>query len=242
MPTQQECEDLVRYYGGWEYVPAEVAAAMQYGCPNFASWIGDLLESQFRSNEPAIEPEWRGDEEGGSAVPATPTVEGGGDVNFAGWFGDMGSPVSGAIIPSWTGELIEDFAQVATPMPPIIERGVEAIGNAVQQLFGPQEEIQSGVSARPRCWTNPRYAKSRRMKVVRIPDPSAAGGFRLEARAYCAPRKMNYCNPRALGRAARRLGGFQKMSGAIEKVIARAIKSKSRGRRSYSCAPKRRCR
>jgi hypothetical protein len=216
---EQQCLDLVKYYGGWENVPAQTAQAISMFCP---SLLGRFVEGQFRSEET--------------------------DVNFAGWFTDSGSPGGGgfeAIIPSWSGA-IEDFAQVATPMPPIIERGVEAIGNAVQQLFGPQEQgvIETGISSGPRCWTNPRYAKSRRVKIVKIPDPSAAGGFRLTAVQTCAPRKMNYCNPRALGRAARRLGGFQAMASKVEKVITHALRKKGSSRsRPRSCFPaKRRCR
>jgi hypothetical protein len=79
----------------------------------------------------------------------------------------------------------------------------------------------------------------RRARYVRMPNGT------ISIVSTCAPRRMNPLNPRALGRAARRLGSFQRMASHVEKVIARACKTKSRSR-SYarrpswggSCAPR----
>lgn len=89
------------------------------------------------------------------------------------------------------------------------------------------------------CWRPTRSGKlSRRanVRIVRGPD----GLPRLEK--YCRPKRMNPLNARALGRAARRLGSFHRIAGAIEKQIAKSCNVKSRRRapssRSYGCRPK----
>lgn len=58
--------------------------------------------------------------------------------------------------------------------------------------------------------------------------------------AVCPPRRMNPLNPRALGRAARRLGSFQRIASHIEKTIQKACRTKTRrSSRGPSCAPSR---
>lgn len=98
--------------------------------------------------------------------------------------------------------------------------------------FEPQIETGITAAAGSVCWTNPRYAARRRVRVVRIPDPSAPGGFRLQAVQTCAPRRMNPLNPRALSRAGRRVGSFCRIATGMQKMLAAAV--------GGSCKPKRR--
>lgn len=67
---------------------------------------------------------------------------------------------------------------------------------------------------------------NRRRKVKLVPD--GQGSFTPVI--CCTPRRMNPLNPRALRRAAVRLGRFQHIAHTIEKMVARAVKP--RGRRS----------
>lgn len=108
-----------------------------------------------------------------------------------------------------------------------------------------QESLpQFGVTVTPgqACWDRARATgkvnRRMRVKLQRMPDGS------VQVVRYCAPKRMNPCNPRALGRAARRLSMFQKMSSGIEKIINRQLKRKSAGRisRPAYCGPKKGCR
>lgn len=96
-----------------------------------------------------------------------------------------------------------------------------------------QASIETGITVqdariRGRC-----APARRRFKVITGPDGQP------QVISVCPPRRMNPCNPRALGRAARRLSMFQKMSSGIEKIINRQLKRRAPARRAFGCAPKR---
>lgn len=84
---------------------------------------------------------------------------------------------------------------------------------------------------------------NRRRKVKLMPD--GQGGFTPVI--CCTPRRMNPLNPRALRRAAVRLGRFQHIAHTIEKMVARAVKPRGRSStrryvsntRSSRCLPTR---
>lgn len=113
--------------------------------------------------------------------------------------------------------------------------------------FGAAPQIESGVSARfpGGCWVpatglvSTRKLARRRVKMQRMPDGS------IQVVQYCQKPRMNPLNAKALGRAARRLGSFQRIAAHVEKVITKACKPKRRSSRAprmgYSCGPKRGC-
>jgi|SRR5262245_22905433 len=85
--------------------------------------------------------------------------------------------------------------------------------------------------------------KSTRRRIKLVPD--GQGSF--TPIICCAKPRMNVLNPRALSRAARRLAGFQKFAGRVDKLITRQLRSKARPRhhapswaeRSQRCLPAR---
>lgn len=78
---------------------------------------------------------------------------------------------------------------------------------------------------------------NRRRKVKLVPD--GQGSFTPVI--CCSPRRMNPLNPRALRRAAVRLGRFQHIASTVEKMIARAVKTRHRSRRSFGAPRSSRC-
>lgn len=70
-----------------------------------------------------------------------------------------------------------------------------------------------------------RSRRRQRIKLVRQPDGS------LTPTLYCAPKRMNALNPRALSRAARRLASFQRIAHGIDAMINRQICRKSSSRK-----------
>jgi hypothetical protein len=138
-------------------------------------------------------------------------------------------PGLGQIVPQIIGEVLQNGGVIPGGQVP---GGIPQVSVGATQIGSP-------------CWTNPRMAKRRAIKIVRVPDPSSPGGFRLMAQQTCRPKKMDYCNPKALGRAARRLGGFQQMAAGVERIIQHALKRKGARRtapKSFPCSPKKRCR
>ena len=125
----------------------------------------------------------------------------------------------------------------------------EAIGGIIGRALSAQQpdfgDVVSGVSTTASglaCWKPTKSGKLQKraqVHIVRRPDGTVA----LEK--YCRPRRMNPLNPRALGRAARRLGSFHRIASTVEKQIAKACAPKRRSSRrapAYSrggyCGPK----
>lgn len=119
-------------------------------------------------------------------------------------------------------------------------------GGSVQSALA----AQYGVNVASTCWSEntgltPTQARRQlmRRKVKVIRDPSSPNGIRIVQ--YCSKPRMNPLNAKALGRAARRLGSFQRIAAHVEKVITKACKPKRRSSRAprmgYSCGPKRGC-
>lgn len=177
-------------------------------------------------------------------VPGAPTIEEptGPVVSFPYIDPSAGLPFSPVDMGGggWPG-VIDTIGDIISPFMP-----QEPQGGAVPSIIPGQPPVYS-VEVLPRgqaCWTKPRKdgrVNSRaRVKLQRFPDGST------HVVKYCAPRRMNPLNPRALGRAARRLGSFHRIAATVEKQIQRACKSgigrrRSSGRLPASCAP-RRCR
>jgi len=196
----EQCQALVTYYGGWDFVPAQTAAAIAEKCggllPSFieaAGQFGSILKSQY--------PDYRAT---GYSDVAEWILSAAGDL--------LTGPQGGVVDPSWPG------------LP----------GAGIGQLEAAQYPITTGAQGSTAlCWqpsNDPdtirrRYAR-RRIRQVKVRDTTSPGGWHWELREGCAPRRMNYCNSRALGRAARRLGGFQALAATVEKVIQRSLKRK----------------
>lgn len=141
---------------------------------------------------------------------------------------------------------------------PALPGGVEVTGmptlqDVIAQQTGRIPTFSTGVQSGP-CWSDamvnscgqpltPLGMKRRLMRrtarYVRMPG----GGIAIVQ--GCRKPRMNPLNPRALRRAAVRLGRFQCIASGIEKMVARAVKVRGRARvpRSYSrsCGP-RKCR
>jgi len=144
----------------------------------------------------------------------------------------------------------------------ITQLGTAALGYAFQDVPGQISQLPApvmgpgnpvyqsspiSVGVGGACWSEDTNATTaqlkrrllrRRVRWVRLPNGQ------LAMKQTCAPRHMNPLNPRALGRAARRLGSFQRIAAHTEKLIQRACKPKARrsySRPSYgrSCGPKR---
>jgi hypothetical protein len=220
--------------GGWQNISAEESTLLAtLGCTQpFHEGITNVFQ-----------PLWTGFDEsaaaagssGGTFQTATiPAPTEGKIVNLAQFF--AGSDIDTNPV-DFTGFLAQGGIL------PEIVRGVTGAvaGELAEQAM--QGMPQFGVTVTPgqACWDQARATgkvNSRmRVKLQRLPDGT------VQVVRYCAPRRMNPCNPRALGRAARRLSAFQRMSSGIEKIINRQLKRKGPVRRSYgSCAPKRGCR
>lgn len=100
-----------------------------------------------------------------------------------------------------------------------------------------------GYDARPYCWQNNRYAKSRSVQIRRVPNPGAPGGFSLIPVFTCR-RKMNPLNPKALARAGRRVGAFTSIAKGMMKMLEKSCAqgAKRKTRVSYgSCRTRKRC-
>jgi hypothetical protein len=142
---------------------------------------------------------------------------------------------SGGVDP-WFGTLVG----IASGLVPQITGGEGVLPPYLRSQ--PPAQIETGITGRAalRCST-----KRRRWKVVQVPTSPGSSTFEQVAVAYCPPRRMNPLNPRALGRAARRIGRFHQIAQGIEKLVQRACKS-GIGRRSSrprlpGCSPRRKC-
>jgi len=141
--------------------------------------------------------------------------------------------------------IVTGFTSQIGPNP--LEPAGEAIGGIIARAI--QGTPSFGVQALPEgsaCWLRPRkngmINRRARVRLRRQPDGSTV------VEKYCAPRRMNPLNARALGRAARRLGMFHNIAAHIEKTVQKACRS-GIGRRRLSaprfggsCGPKKRCR
>lgn len=152
-------------------------------------------------------------------------------------------------IPSPMGFVSGGFGGIQIPSGIGVEIG-QTIGEIIEQNTGlqtttptaPGTVISQAVGGTAGCWvvsgndrTNRMRMRRRRLKIAGY-DANGQAVYT----AVCAPRHMNPLNPRALKRAAVRLGRFQSIATGIEKMIAKACKVKPRrmGPR-LSCAPKR---
>lgn len=102
------------------------------------------------------------------------------------------------------------------------------------------EQIQAGTSVSASAFRGVCKPSRRRFKI----QYDATGTPHVIS--VCPARRMNPLNPRALSRAARRLGSFQRIAGNIEKMVQKACRSGiGRGRRSSRmpayCGKKRGC-
>lgn len=125
---------------------------------------------------------------------------------------------------------------------------IRAVGESLARQGDPQFPDVTGGSSTTAgalaCWKPTKTGKLQKraqVKIVRNPITGAP-----ELVKYCRPKRMNPLNPRALGRAARRLGSFHRIAATVEKQIQHACRSGIGRRRSSprlpaSCAP-RRCR
>jgi hypothetical protein len=122
-----------------------------------------------------------------------------------------------------------------TSMPPLFPLPIPEIIQGAVDLFTanpPQDQIQAGITRAVQGKCSP---ARRKFKVVT--NPSTGQPMVI---SVCPPRRMNPLNPRALSRAARRLGSFQRIASHIEKVIQKACKTKgrSRSRMPARCGPR----
>jgi hypothetical protein len=100
-----------------------------------------------------------------------------------------------------------------------------------------RDTIEAGITASASQF--PGRCKPARRKLKIVINPATGQPMVVAA---CPPRRMNPLNPRALGRAARRLGSFQRIASHIEKTIQKACRTKSRRSSSRSYCPPSRCR
>lgn len=133
-----------------------------------------------------------------------------GPIGFTGWeAADMAATVAAAILtPQGPG------------LGPLDLRGL--LGRTTQQA-----QIQAGLTRiQGKC-----APARRRFKIVMDAEGNP------HAVSICPPRRMNMLNQRALGRAARRLAGFQRIASGIEKIINTQLCRKKR-RTTFACAPR----
>lgn len=173
-------------------------------------------------------------EDGGEMILTDPGIYGGGTSG-----GGLLNTVFAAI-----GPIVGAFTDEQLPSPGEVAIG---IGSQRDQFPNPTYEATTG----PSCWQstdNPRTAlmrKARRsVRVMRQPDPSAPGGYRLVFVSTCKPRRMNPLNPKALARAGRRVGSFMAIAEHMGKMLQKACRTKARkvSRPYYSKSCKTRCR
>lgn len=240
------CDDLIARRGGWDQITAvEASQLTSLGC------YPGLLESDQVNTE--YVPYWAAPdayEEVAAAPmqappitapsPSPPSIPqeepvfesefplgiSGGEISFASVF----NPIVSAAV----GAFAEQFPGPVVPVSPGGVRGQTSDMPTFQDVVGGMSTT-GGLA----CWKPTKTGKLGRRAQVRLrrmPDGS------ITVEKYCRPKRMNPLNPRALGRAARRLGSFQRIAAATEKLIARSCKVRSRSRRPSfggSCAPRR---
>lgn len=210
---QRTCREVVESRGGWQNVSAEEATQLSMaGCgPAF-----QVEPVSYRYEEPMINFDdfVAGSMSGGFPESVTGT---GPAENLSGYFAQVLPMAYRALDAALTDQ---------GPLGPIVP---------INPQTGSVERPQYQVSVHPgaACWDKPRkngMPNSRvRVKLQRQPD----GTFAVVR--YCAPKKMNPLNPRALSRAARRIGSFQRIAANIEKIVQKACRTGlGRGRRRSS--------
>lgn len=229
------CEMAAAAYGGWNNMTAQQAAELaalgctqpfqefyEQGAVDFSGPI-DVGGAFADSSVPAIE-----------SAPELPQQSQEYAVNLADFF--TGSDLETNPI-DFTG-----FTSTQNVKDEILHL-LENFGQGA--LFGAGAQIEAGITERGptglACWNPTKSGKLSKRAQVRIARDPVTGV--LQVQKYCRPKRMNPCNARALGRAARRLHMFQKMSSGIEKLINRQLKTKSRRAPAFrSCGPKKGCR
>lgn len=111
------------------------------------------------------------------------------------------------------GTAIKAFAPQQTPAEKAMQKVLPTVGTFGQNPLAAQ--IQSGITQFAGKCKKPRY------HAVAIRDGNV---IRYEAVPYCPKRRMNPLNPKALGRAARRLGSFQRIAAHVEKTIQKSLR------------------
>lgn len=124
----------------------------------------------------------------------------------------------------------------AVQQTPSLPRVIEDAARVVLPQFFQNDQIITGITRSDqmpgRC-----NIKRRKLKIIVGTDGQP------HVIAACPPRRMNPLNARALSRAARRLGSFQRIAGNIEKLVQRACRTGlGRGRRRAPRLPAANCR
>ena len=248
------CEEIVRSKGGWDRLSAQEASALvQLGCSPETIDVGD---QNYIANVPIVDTGGYQVGEVGYRGPEISTPVANAPISDPSevfleerplWSGPVEEPMYETDFPiGFTGGEMNMSAAYFGQAGQIIGEIGKAIGGAlvqegVSELVGQIPQFGVNVTPGAACWDRARATgkvnRRMRVKLQRMPDGS------VQVVRYCAPRRMNPCNARALGRAARRLAMFQRMSAGIDKMLARVIKRKSSSRPYFggrrSCAPKR---
>lgn len=240
------------YDGGGEGIPCGEFIERQGGWDAISAAEASLLASMGCTPGPLSgEPRWTADqfeEVGGGggfvgdAAPAS-TSTGGTDVNFGAVLNpiDIALMTGGATLtgPQWSGigQAIGDIFDTVSGTFPVGQNPVlmqnDPFGDVVG---GASTTAVGGLGVGALSCFNSKNSRRRKIKIVRTADGQ------LHPVPYCTPRRMNPLNARALGRAARRLGSFHRIAQGIEKMVQKACKTGTRGRRvsrAPYCGPKR---
>lgn len=122
---------------------------------------------------------------------------------------------------------------MGTPFP--LPLGTQTIpANSPESLALAQRIYQVQAGAWGKC-ALPSQARRRKAKVVMLPDGTQT------IVPYCAPRRMNPLNPRALRRSAVRIGRFHAIAKNIEKLVQKACKTSMKRRTTSSRCYTKKC-
>lgn len=159
-------------------------------------------------------------------IPDSPTQISGPSDNFSGYFGSIASIVAPA---------------VSSLLAPSQADPLQGLRDALSPFFQ-QDQIQTGIVGKNQF---PGRCKTSRRKLKIVMQRASDGTLHPQVIAACPPRRMNPLNARALGRSARRLAAFHRISGHIEKIIQHACRKKGRSssssRMPASCRSRKRC-
>lgn len=141
--------------------------------------------------------------------------------------GAIGRAIGEGIAGGVAGQVTEEILQYPTAQVTAIAPGGQG------QLCWVTSDVERTQRAR---------MKRRRIKII----ARDANGNPVFGGA-CAPRRMNPLNPRALGRAGRRVAAFCRVATGMQKMLQSVVKGNCKPkRRSFSlgpgCGPKKRCR
>jgi hypothetical protein len=237
------CSDLIASRGGWENIgAAEASLLASMGCVP-----GELIPQEeigWTSSVPDSPGEVGGFVEPIQPAWTAPTIQQEKPiVNTEPAFED--NPISWlAPVVTASGPLAAAFTSQAPQGGDSIFNQIEKIARDTLPMFFQPDQFTQLPGGTPSCIPrnvrdlscyNPKFKNSKRRKLRLVCGPDG----QMHPEVYCTPKRMNPLNPRALSRAARRLGSFQRIAGNIEKMIQRSCK-KGLGRgRSSSRVPTR---